>query len=155
MIAAGTTAFMANYFSFTQEVTARHTGLVVGYLGALGNLAAAGFQPFAGAVKDLTGSYALVFAIIGLAPLHRAGGAVLGLGRGPSPGRRGGMSAMRARLALAIGLDAPRRFWQDPAPHLLSPSLSTSAARTASRSVRLSIGRTWTRTVSSGKVGGR
>ena len=69
VIAAGTAAFMANYFSFTQEVSARHTGLVVGYLGALGNLAAAGFQPFTGAVKDHTGSYALVFAIIGLAPV--------------------------------------------------------------------------------------
>ncbi len=31
VIAAGTAAFMANYFSFTQEVTPRHTGLVVGY----------------------------------------------------------------------------------------------------------------------------
>ena len=58
VIAAGTAAFMANYFAFTQEVSARHTGLVVGYLGALGNLFAAGFQPFAGKVKDLTGSFA-------------------------------------------------------------------------------------------------
>jgi MFS transporter, ACS family, hexuronate transporter len=80
VIAAGTTAFMANYFSFTQEVTARHTGLVVGYLGALGNLAAAGFQPFAGKVKDLSGSYALVFAIVGLSPL--IGLAVLSWGWG-------------------------------------------------------------------------
>jgi MFS transporter, ACS family, hexuronate transporter len=69
IIAAGTAAFMANYFAFTQEATAHHTGLVVGYLGALGNLAVAGFQPFAGAVKDVTGSYSPVFAIIGLAPL--------------------------------------------------------------------------------------
>ncbi len=69
VIAAGTTAFMVNYFSFTQEVTPRHTGLVVGFLGALGNLGAAGFQPFAGKMKDLTGSHAPVFAIIGLAPL--------------------------------------------------------------------------------------
>ncbi len=69
VIAAGTAAFMANYFSFTQEASSRHTGLVVGYLGAMGNLFAGGFQPFAGAVKDLTGSYTLVFAIIGLAPL--------------------------------------------------------------------------------------
>jgi ACS family hexuronate transporter-like MFS transporter len=69
VIAAGTAAFMVNYFSFTQEVTPRHTGLVVGFLGALGNLFAAGFQPFAGMMKDLTGSHAPVFAIIGLAPL--------------------------------------------------------------------------------------
>ena len=69
LITGGTAAFMANYFAFTQEVSLRHTGLVVGYLGALGNLAAAAFQPFAGAVKDHNGSYSLVFAIIGLAPI--------------------------------------------------------------------------------------
>lgn len=80
VIAAGTAAYMANYFAFTQEVTPLHTGLVVGYLGALGNLCAAGFQPFAGMVKDLTGSYALVFAIIGLAPL--LGLAALSMGWG-------------------------------------------------------------------------
>lgn len=80
VIAAGTAAFMANYFAFTQEVAARHTGVVVGYLGALGNLAAAGFQPFAGAVKDLTGSYVLVFAIIGLAPVIGLAALTLGWG---------------------------------------------------------------------------
>jgi MFS family permease len=80
VIAAGTAAFMANYFAFTQEVTARHTGLVVGYLGAIGNLCVAGFQPFAGAVKDITGGYAPVFAIIGVAPL--VGLAALWLGWG-------------------------------------------------------------------------
>jgi ACS family hexuronate transporter-like MFS transporter len=69
IMAAATAAFMANYFSFTQDVSTRHTGLVVGYLGAIGNLFAAGFQPLAGRVKDLTGSYTLVFVIAGLAPL--------------------------------------------------------------------------------------
>ena len=51
------------------RLDAAHTGLVVGYLGAIGNLFVAGFQPFAGNVKDLTGSYTLVFAIVGLAPV--------------------------------------------------------------------------------------
>jgi ACS family hexuronate transporter-like MFS transporter len=69
IMAAATAAFMANYFAFSQEVTQRHTGLVVGYLGALGNLFVAGFQPFAGKVKDLTGSFALIFVLIGLLPL--------------------------------------------------------------------------------------
>jgi ACS family hexuronate transporter-like MFS transporter len=69
VITAGVAAYMANYFTFTQEVAPRHTGVVVGYLGAMGNLAAAVFQPITGAVKDHTGSYALVFAIIGLAPI--------------------------------------------------------------------------------------
>jgi MFS transporter, ACS family, hexuronate transporter len=69
VMAAATTAFMANYFAFTQDVSTQHTGLVVGYLGAIGNLFVAGFQPFAGNVKDLTGSFTLVFAIAGLAPV--------------------------------------------------------------------------------------
>jgi ACS family hexuronate transporter-like MFS transporter len=85
LIAGGTAAFMANYFAFTQEVSARHTGLVVGYLGAMGNLFAAGFQPFAGAVKDVTGQYAPVFAIIGLAPLIGLAALAWGWGADPPP----------------------------------------------------------------------
>jgi ACS family hexuronate transporter-like MFS transporter len=85
IIAAGTAAFMANYFSFAQEVTSRHTGLVVGYLGAIGNLCAGRFQPFAGAVKDYTGSYSLVFAIIGLAPLIGLAALAWGWGLGRRP----------------------------------------------------------------------
>ncbi len=69
IIALGTAAFMVNYFAFTQEVSARNTGLVAGYLGALGNLFAAGFQPFTGWMHDVTGSHATIFAITGLAPL--------------------------------------------------------------------------------------
>jgi ACS family hexuronate transporter-like MFS transporter len=69
IMAAGTAAFMANYFAFTQEVSRRHTGLVVGYLGGIGNLFVAGFQPFAGAIKDLTGSFSSIFILIGLVPL--------------------------------------------------------------------------------------
>jgi ACS family hexuronate transporter-like MFS transporter len=90
LIAAGTAAFMANYFAFTQEVTARHTGLVVGYLGAMGNLAAAGFHPFAGAVKDVTGSYSPVFAIIGLAPLIGLAALSWGWGLGHLPADESG-----------------------------------------------------------------
>jgi ACS family hexuronate transporter-like MFS transporter len=67
--AAATAAFMANYFAFAQEVSVPRTGLVVGYLGAIGNIFVAGFQPFAGKVKDLTGSFSLVFVIIALVPL--------------------------------------------------------------------------------------
>lgn len=69
VMAAGTAAFMANYFAFAQEVSARHTGLVVGYLGAVANLFVAGYQPIAGSLKDHTGSFAANFAIVGLAPL--------------------------------------------------------------------------------------
>jgi len=69
LMAAGTAAFMANYFAFTQEVTSRHTGLVVGYLGGLGNLFVARFQPIFGSIKDYTGSFTLNFLLVGLAPL--------------------------------------------------------------------------------------
>ena len=69
---------MANFFSFGQEVTPQHTGLVVGYLGGIGNLFVAGFQPFAGWVKDLTGSFELVFVITGLAPLIGLGALLMG-----------------------------------------------------------------------------
>lgn len=78
--ALGAASYMANYFAFCQEVSPRHTGLVVGFLGALGNLFAAGFHPFAGKVRDQTGSFGLLFLIVGVLPL--IGVAALGLGWG-------------------------------------------------------------------------
>jgi ACS family hexuronate transporter-like MFS transporter len=78
IMAAGTAAFMANYFAFTQEVSALHSGLIVGYLGGLGNLFVARFQPFAGWVKDTTGSFSVIFVLIGLAPLIGLATLILG-----------------------------------------------------------------------------
>jgi MFS transporter, ACS family, hexuronate transporter len=69
IMAAGTAAFMANYFAFTQDVAARHTGLIVGYLGGLGNLFVARFQPIFGSIKDFTGSFTLNFLIVAVAPV--------------------------------------------------------------------------------------
>lgn len=68
VMAMSTAAFMANYFAFTQEVSPRHTGLIVGILGGLGNLCAAGFLPVAGLIKDQTGGFGPVFVIVGLLP---------------------------------------------------------------------------------------
>jgi ACS family hexuronate transporter-like MFS transporter len=68
LMAMGTAAFMANYFAFAQEVSVRHTGLVVGILGGLGNLFAAGFHPVAGKIADLTSSFEPIFLIVGLLP---------------------------------------------------------------------------------------
>ena len=82
-MAMGTAAFMANYFSFAQETSARHTGLIVGILGAFGNLFAAGFLPFAGWVRDRTGGFAPIFLLVGLAPF--LGLAVLIAAWGPDP----------------------------------------------------------------------
>jgi ACS family hexuronate transporter-like MFS transporter len=78
LMALGTAAFMANYFSFTQEVSPRHTGLIVGILGGLGNLCAAGFLPVVGRVKDTTGSFAPIFLIVGLLPFVGLGALLLG-----------------------------------------------------------------------------
>jgi MFS transporter, ACS family, hexuronate transporter len=83
-MAMGTAAFMANYFAFTQEVSARHTGLVVGILGGLGNLYAAGFHPLAGSIKDSVGSFAPIFVLVGLLPF--VGLAALWLGWGDGEG---------------------------------------------------------------------
>lgn len=80
LMAMGTAAFMANYFSFAQEVSARHTGLIVGILGGLGNLCAAGFHPVAGAVKDSIGSFAPIFVLVGLLPFLGLGALVFGWG---------------------------------------------------------------------------
>jgi MFS transporter, ACS family, hexuronate transporter len=91
LMAAGTAAFMANYFSFTQDVSSQHTGLVVGYLGGLGNLFVAAYQPFAGALRDWTGSFLANFMIVGLAPL--VGIAVLLLGWGKEQGVRADVAA--------------------------------------------------------------
>ncbi len=67
--AAGTASFMVVYFAFAQDVSAGHSGLVVGCLGAIGNLMVAGFQPFAGYVKDSTGAFTPIFWIVGLLPI--------------------------------------------------------------------------------------
>ena len=68
IMAFGAAAFMANYFAFCQEVDPNNTGLVVGILGGMGNLFAAGIQPFAGWVKDSTGSFGPIFILVGLSP---------------------------------------------------------------------------------------
>lgn len=80
LMALGAAAFMANYFAFCQEVSPRDTGLVVGYLGGLGNLFAAGFNPVAGHIKDTAGDFTLVFLVVGLIPF--VGLMVLWLGWG-------------------------------------------------------------------------
>lgn len=68
VMAAGAAGFMANYFAFTQEVSTRNTGLIVGYLGGLGNLCAAAILPLAGLTKDRTGGFGPVFVLVGLLP---------------------------------------------------------------------------------------
>ena len=81
LMAMGTAAFMANYFAFAQEVSPQHTGLIVGLLGGLGNLLAAGILPFAGLVKDRTGGFGPIFVLVGLVPFLGLATLLLGWGR--------------------------------------------------------------------------
>ena len=60
---------------------ARHTGLIVGILGGLGNLFAAGFAPIAGRIKDTTGTFGPVFVIVGLLPFLGLAAILLAWGR--------------------------------------------------------------------------
>ena len=116
VMALGTAAFMANYFAFCQEVDPRRTGLVVGILGALGNLFAAGFAPIVGWVKDTTGGFGPVFLVVGLLPivgLRRP--LLLGWGedgaRPPSrrkPPRRPRRGLTRCDRPTSRGADVPR-----------------------------------------------
>jgi ACS family hexuronate transporter-like MFS transporter len=68
LAAMGTAAFIVNFFAFSQDVAPSHTGLVVGYLGGLGNLFAAGFMPVAGWISEGPSGFAPNFIIIGLLP---------------------------------------------------------------------------------------
>ena len=86
LMAMGTAAFMANYFSFTQEVSPQYTGLVVGILGGLGNLFVARVLALAGEVKDVYGSFTPIFVLVGLTPF--VGLAALVFGWGEAPGER-------------------------------------------------------------------
>lgn len=69
LTAIGTAAYMVNFFAFGQDVAPQHTGLVIGYLGGLGNLFAAGFAPMAGWISQGRWGFAPDFIIIGLLPL--------------------------------------------------------------------------------------
>ncbi|MFO0952323.1 MAG: MFS transporter [Isosphaeraceae bacterium] len=80
-MATGAAAFMANYFAFAQEVSPKHTGLIVGILGGLGNLFAAGILPFAGWVKDQSGGFGPIFVLVGLLPFLGLAALTFGWGR--------------------------------------------------------------------------
>jgi ACS family hexuronate transporter-like MFS transporter len=75
--ALGTAAYMVNFFAFSQDVDARHTGLVIGYLGGLGNLFAAGFLPLAGWISMGPWGFTPNFVIVGLLPLLGLGALLL------------------------------------------------------------------------------
>jgi ACS family hexuronate transporter-like MFS transporter len=90
MMALGTAGFMANYFAFCQDVSTRHTGFIVGVLGGLGNLVVASFLPFAGYVKDASGSFGPIFVLAGLLPFLGLASLVIGWRPAENPGEAKG-----------------------------------------------------------------
>lgn len=85
VMAAGAAMIMANYFALCQDVLPRHTGLVVGILGGLGNLFAGGFLPVAGRLQDVTHGYGASFLIVSLLPILGLVALTIGWGRDPDP----------------------------------------------------------------------
>jgi hypothetical protein len=84
--AMGAAAYMVNYFAFGQDVAPAHTGLVIGYLGGLGNLFAAGFLPVAGWISQTRFGFAPNFLVVGLLPLAGLAALLLFWGAGePEP----------------------------------------------------------------------
>jgi ACS family hexuronate transporter-like MFS transporter len=85
LTALGAAAYMVNYFAFAQDVAPRHTGLVIGYLGGLGNLFAAAFMPVAGWISRGSWGFAPNFMIVGLLPLAGLATLLLAWGSDPEP----------------------------------------------------------------------
>jgi ACS family hexuronate transporter-like MFS transporter len=66
---AGALGMFPNLYAFTQELSSRHQGKIVGSLGALGWISTSPLQPLAGWTVDRTGTYATVIVFAGLIPL--------------------------------------------------------------------------------------
>jgi ACS family hexuronate transporter-like MFS transporter len=84
VIGFATLGLFPNYYSFTQELTARHQGRLTGTLGCINWLAVAGVQALVGVLVEKTGSHTVGMLIAGTAPLAGAL-ALLLLWKEPAP----------------------------------------------------------------------
>ncbi len=73
IIGAGSLGLFPCYYSFTQELSTTHMGKVTGLLAATGWFVSSPIQKGFGRLVDVTGSYDLGFALVGLPPLVALG----------------------------------------------------------------------------------
>ena len=72
-VAFGALGLFPTYFALTQELSSRHQGKVSGTLGACAHTSLAAIYPLEGWIIDATGSYEVILAAIGVAPLLALG----------------------------------------------------------------------------------
>jgi nitrate/nitrite transporter NarK len=69
LAAFGITAILANYTACQQDLSFANVGAVAGISGMACNVCSATVNPWIGRYVDQTGSYQLIFALVGLLPL--------------------------------------------------------------------------------------
>ena len=72
-VAFGGLGLFPTYFALSQEVSSKHQGKVTGTLGACAHISLAMIYPIEGRIVKLSGSYELVLAGVGFAPLFALG----------------------------------------------------------------------------------
>jgi ACS family hexuronate transporter-like MFS transporter len=69
LVAAGNLGQFAGFFAFSQDVSPRHTALVLGLMGTLAWLCTSSLQPWVGAIADRTHTFVPMLRAIGVVPM--------------------------------------------------------------------------------------